>query len=34
MPIYVKDGTVLEYCSADTCFADGMGEIVKTEKWQ
>jgi alpha-D-xyloside xylohydrolase len=34
MPIYVKDGTVLEYCSADTCLADGMGETVKTEKWQ
>ena len=34
MPIYVKDGTVLEYCSADTCLADGMGKIVKTEKWQ
>ncbi|MDO4846673.1 MAG: glycoside hydrolase family 31 protein [Clostridiaceae bacterium] len=34
MPIYVKDGAVLEYCSADTCLADGMGETVKTEKWQ
>ena len=34
MPIYVKDGAVLEYCSADTCLSDGMGEIVKTEKWQ
>ena len=34
MPIYVKDGAVLEYCSADTCLADGMGETVITEKWQ
>ena len=33
MPIYVKEGTVLNYCSADTTLANGMGEIIKTEKW-
>lgn len=33
MPIYVKEGTVLSYCSADTTLANGMGEIIKTEKW-
>lgn len=33
MPIYIKEGTVLNYCSADTTLANGMGEIVKTEKW-
>ena len=33
MPIYVQEGTVLNYCSADTTLANGMGEIIKTEKW-
>ena len=33
MPIYVKQGTVLRYCSADTHLKGGMGEIIKTEKW-
>ena len=33
MPIYVKEGTVLRYCAADTHLQRGMGEIVKTEHW-
>lgn len=33
LPIYVRQGTTLEYCSADTSFKDGMGRIVKTEEW-
>ena len=33
MPIYVKEGTVLRYCAADTHLQNGMGEIVKTEHW-
>ena len=33
MPIYVKEGAVLSYCSADESLANGMGEIVKTEHW-
>ncbi len=33
MPIYIKEGTILNYCSADTTLANGMGKIVKTEKW-
>jgi hypothetical protein len=34
LPIYVKEGTTLRYCSADTTLRDGMGEIVKTEVWR
>ena len=33
MPIYIKKGTILEYSNADTTLQDGMGEIIKTEKW-
>ncbi|MBR4748612.1 MAG: alpha-xylosidase, partial [Abditibacteriota bacterium] len=33
MPIYVREGAVLKYCSADTHLKGGMGEIIKTEKW-
>ena len=33
MPIYVKEGTVLRYCAADTHLQGGMGDIVKTENW-
>lgn len=34
MPIYVKEGTVLKYCSADRTLQNGMGEITKTELWK
>jgi alpha-glucosidase (family GH31 glycosyl hydrolase) len=34
LPIYVREGAVLAYCSADTCIGGGMGEIVKTEEWK
>ena len=33
LPIYVREGTTLKYCSAGTNLKDGMGEIVKTERW-
>lgn len=33
MPIYVKEGTTLCYCNADTTLQNGMGEIIKTENW-
>lgn len=33
MPIYVKEGTTLRYCSADTTLQDGMGGIVRNEIW-
>ncbi|MBP5274908.1 MAG: hypothetical protein ILO36_08265, partial [Abditibacteriota bacterium] len=33
MPIYVKEGTELKYCSAGAHLKGGMGEIIKTEKW-
>ena len=33
LPIYVKQGAELSYCSADTTLANGMGDIVKTERW-
>lgn len=33
MPIYVKEGAVLEYCAADTSLQKGMGEIIRTEQW-
>ena len=33
LPIYVKEGTTLKYCSAETNLKDGMGKIVKTEQW-
>lgn len=33
LPIFVKKGTVLQYCGADKTLANGMGSIVKTEAW-
>ncbi len=33
MPMFVKEGTVLSYCSADRTLCDGMGDIVRTETW-
>ena len=33
MPIYVKEGTVLEYQAAQDSLAGGMGKILKTEHW-
>ena len=30
---FVRQGTVLEYCDADTTLAFGMGGIVKRETW-
>ena len=34
MPIFVKQGAVLEYCAEGTSLANGYGEIVKTEVWE
>ena len=33
LPIYIKEGTVIKYCSAKSNLKDGMGEIIKTETW-
>jgi len=33
MPIFVKAGTTLSYCSADRTLCEGMGQIVRTETW-
>ena len=33
MPIYVKEGTVLNYCDVGLTLCHGMGDIVKTEHW-
>ena len=33
MPIYVKEGTTLNYCDADTTLVNGMGPITRTEHW-
>lgn len=33
MPIFVKAGTTLSYCSADRTLCEGMGGIVRTETW-
>ena len=33
LPIYVRYGTVLEYCSADRTLCEGMGDIIRTEVW-
>ena len=30
LPIYVKEGTTLKYCSADRSLSEGMGEITRT----
>lgn len=33
LPIFVKQGAVLKYCSADVNLKKGFDKIVKTEKW-
>ena len=33
MPMFVKEGTVLSYCSVNQSLCDGMGEIVRVETW-
>ena len=33
MPIFVKEGTVLRYCKVKESLSDGMGEIIKIEKY-
>ena len=33
LPIYVKQGTILKYCSANESLCDGMGDILKVEAW-
>ena len=33
MPIYVKQGTELKYCDANESLINGMGQIVRVEKW-
>ena len=33
LPLYVKEGTVLKYCSANTHLQNGMGEIIRTEEY-
>ena len=33
LPIYVKEGTTLNYCDIKNHLQNGMGNIVKTEKW-
>ena len=33
MPIYVKQGTELKYCDATESLINGMGQIVRVEKW-
>lgn len=33
LPIYIKEGTVIKYCSAKSSLKDGIGEIIKTETW-
>lgn len=33
LPIYIKEGTVIKYCSAKNTLMHGMGEITKTETW-
>lgn len=33
LPIYIKEGTVIKYCSAKNNLTNGMGEIIKTETW-
>ncbi len=34
MPMYIKEGTKLEYCSADKTFINGYGKITKTQIWK
>ena len=34
LPIYVKQGAELRYCAADRSLANGMGDIVRTERWE
>ncbi len=33
LPIFVKEGAELKYCAQDKTLQNGMGEIIKTEKW-
>lgn len=34
MPMYIKEGTKLEYCSADKTLINGYGEITETQIWK
>ena len=34
MPIYVKEGTILNYCEPKNHLQNGMGEIIRTEKYK
>lgn len=34
MPMYIKEGTKLEYCSADKTLMNGFGKITKTQIWE
>ena len=34
LPIFVREGTTLKYCSADRSLKEGIGEIIKTETWK
>lgn len=34
LPIYVKEGTVLQYCDVQNHLQNGMGNIIKTERWE
>jgi len=33
LPIYIKEGTQIRYCDATTSLQNGIGNIIKTEKW-
>ena len=33
LPIFVREGTTLKYCTADTSLGGGMGEIAREETW-
>ena len=33
LPIYIKEGTVIKYCSVKNSLMNGMGDIIKTETW-
>jgi len=34
MPIYVKEGTILQYCEVKSHLQNGMGEIVRIEEYK
>ena len=34
MPMYIKEGTELKYCSADKTLINGYGEITETQIWK